>query len=88
MAIIYCLILMALAIIIFPFLFMKLVLNSFYIYLYNKREKYKGEHIVTLVMSVFIGPVLIGLSFLTDIVSLPNLIFKESSSFEHKYILL
>ena len=85
MALMYSLIAFVIIIPTTPFLYMKLIFNSIFIVLNNKRENYKGENVVNLLITGFISPVIIALSIMIDFFSLPNVLFKESAGFEHKY---
>jgi hypothetical protein len=68
-----------------PVLYMKMLTNSFFIAFNNRRENYKGENIVQLMMTIFAGPILIVLSIVIDLLSLPNILLKDSKGFESKY---
>lgn len=68
-----------------PVLLFKIYVNSIFIFATNKRESYKGENIVQLLLSLFLGPILMILSIIIDLLSLPNVLLKDSNTFEHKY---
>jgi hypothetical protein len=68
-----------------PLLFIKVVANSFYILLYNKRQKFKGENIIQFGFACFLSPFIIPISITVDFLSMPNTLFKENTTFEHKY---
>jgi len=68
-----------------PILYIKSLTNAFYIAFNNKRPKYKGENVVQLLITIFFGPVIIVISFLIDIISLPSVLLADSRDFEHKY---
>ena len=68
-----------------PFLYFKTVVNAIYIAIYNKRQDYKGQNFVMLIVTVLLGPVSIAISIIIDLLSLPNTLLKESKGFEHKY---
>lgn len=85
MAVIYTVILMMIAVPVFPFLYVKLIVNSMYIMFANKRQKYMCQNFQLICQSIFIGPVIIALCFLIDIFQLPTLILRSEEVFEHKY---
>ena len=85
MAVMYSLIAMVIIIPCTPLLYMKLLINSVFIVLNNKRENYKGENVVQLLITAFLSPLIIIISILIDFLSLPNILFKESNGFERKY---
>ena len=68
-----------------PILIFKIYTNSIFILLTNKREAYKGENFVQFFMTIVLGPILMVLSIIIDLLSLPNVLLKEGSNFEHKY---
>ena len=68
-----------------PVLVIKIYANSLYIFATNTRENYKGENIVQLILTIFFGPILVVLSIFVDLISLPNVLLKDSKGFEHKY---
>ena len=67
-----------------PVLYIKVVGNSAFILAYNRREKFKGEDLVMLI-SIILGPVLIIMSLLVDLVKIPNKLNQDQKSFELKY---
>jgi len=69
-----------------PLLYFKSVSNSIYIAFNNKREAYKGQNIVKLVVTILINPFLVIVSYLVDFISLPNLLLKDDRGFEYKYL--
>lgn len=85
MMVFYSMIAMFFLVIICPILYCKILGNSIFIALTNKREEFKGENIVQLVKTVFLGPFIIAVSLLIDFLTLPGLIMKDSKDFEHKY---
>jgi hypothetical protein len=85
MMIIYCLISALMFVPTCPLLIFKIYTNSFFIFFTNKREAYKGENLVQLLMALILGPILIVLSIIIDLLSLPNVLLKDGRNFEHKY---
>lgn len=81
----YCLIAVILSIPILPLLYFKVILNSIYIAMNNKREAYKGQNFVKMLLAVFMCPFLMILSFLVDLLSLPSLLLRDERHFEFKY---
>ena len=68
-----------------PILYIKSVANSIYIIFSQSREDYPGQKIVQIFSSIFMGPVIISFSLMIDLLSLPNILLKDSRDFEHKY---
>ena len=68
-----------------PILYIKSVANAIYIIFSQSREDYPGEKIVQLISSVIFGPIIISLSLVIDLLTLPNILLKDSRDFEHKY---
>ena len=85
LVIFYCVIAVVLSAPIFPLLYFKAVLNSIFILMNNKREVYKGQNIVNMTLTVLFCPVLMVLSFLVDLLSLPSLLLRDERHFEFKY---
>jgi len=85
MMIIYCFISALMFVPTCPLLIFKIYTNSFFIFFTNKREVYKGENIVQLLMALLLGPILIVFSIIIDLLSLPNVLLKDGKNFEHKY---
>ena len=81
----YCCIAMTFVAPVTPFLYFKIVTNGIYITINNKRQDYKGQNVINLLLSVIIGPIAIALSIIVDLLSLPNTLLKDSKDFEHKY---
>ena len=73
------------SVVLIPLLYLKTILNSAYIGLYNKRAKYRGEGFANLIFSIFLGPFVITLSIITDFFMLNVILMKEEHSFEFKY---
>merc|ERR1712166_444378 len=85
MMILYCIISAVIFVPAAPILVLKIYTNSIFIFLTNKREDYRGENIVQLMLTVFFGPILMVFSIIIDLLSLPNVLLKEGTNFEHKY---
>jgi len=85
MMVIYCIISAIMFIPSAPILIVKIYTNSVFILITNKREAYKGENIVQFLMTIILGPILMVLSIIIDLLSLPNVLLKEGNNFEHKY---
>lgn len=85
MMILYCSISALLFVPIAPILLFKTYANSIFIFMTNKRETYKGENFVKLLVTLLFSPFLMILSIIVDLVSLPNVLLKDGGSFEHKY---
>jgi hypothetical protein len=85
MMILYCIISAIMFVPIFPILLLKTYTNSIFIFINNKREAYKGENLVQLFLTILLSPVLIILSILIDLFSLPYVLLKDGTNFEHKY---
>ena len=62
-----------------PILFSKILLNSFYILLTNKRQKYKAENLVQFLVALVGGPFIIPISILVDVLQLPSVLLKDSN---------
>jgi hypothetical protein len=67
-----------------PFLYIKIMVNSVYI-LINRPASYNGENVVHFIVSFFSGPFVILFSIITDFVTIPSILLKESTNFERKY---
>jgi len=85
MMVLYCIISAIMFIPTAPILIIKIYTNSIFILLTNKRENYKGENIVQFFMTIILGPILMVLSIIIDLLSLPSVLLKEGTNFEHKY---
>jgi len=85
MMVLYCFISAILFVPAAPILIFKIYANSIFIFATNKREVYKGENIVQLITTVLFGPILMILSIIIDLISLPSVLLKDGKTFEHKY---
>jgi hypothetical protein len=70
---------------VYPLLYLKSLANAIYISMNNKRENYRGENAVNLLFTLSLNPVLVVVSFLVDLISMPNLLMKDERGFEFKY---
>ena len=78
MIVLYCIMACTMIIPASPILLVKVYTNAFFIFATNKREAYKGENLIQLIMAVFLSPFVIALSIIVDILSLPNVLLKSS----------
>lgn len=85
MMLMYCIIGAAISVFLLPVLYVKTIANQIYIFFNNKREDYRGQNAVNLVLSIFLNPLIIYISILIDLISLPTLLLKDSRYFEYKY---
>lgn len=85
MVLMYCMLAIGLTIPIIPLLYVKSVLNAFYIFMYNKRQAYRGQNIINLIITIFFNPILIFVSLIIDLLSLPNMLLQDERNFEFKY---
>ena len=85
MVIIYAFVSLLYFVVAYPFMYIKIVINSFYIALTNTREKYRGENLVQLLNSIFLGPLIIIVSLLVDFIMLPAILLQDEETFELKY---
>ena len=70
----------------YPFLYIKLVTNATYGCFINQRNVSKLESMNLLIKSLFGGPLIILISLLVDLSKMPGQLFRESTSFERKYM--
>jgi len=68
-----------------PILFIKCMVNTVYIAFFRKREDYKYQNLKQAATTLLLGPIIIAFSLLTDLITIPSLLLKPSSTFEHKY---
>ena len=85
MILLYCALACILVIPVIPLLYLKMLTNSIFIVFANNREDYKGQNVVNLLITAFLGPPIIAVTILIDLLSLPNVLLKDSRGFEHKY---
>ena len=69
----------------FPIMYLKCMFNAIYIMFNNKREQYRGQNGLKLIVTIFFNPFVIILSLLVDLLSLTNLLLKDERNFEFKY---
>ena len=84
MILMYCLIALCLSVFVWPIMYIKSVLNSFYILAKNKpaRQDYKGQDGINAVITVAFGPAIVIVSLIIDMISLPNQLLREERAFE------
>jgi hypothetical protein len=71
----YCIIAILMVILMFPILQMKLVVNAVYIFFTRSRGSSMVVKVVNLLKAIFLGPFLIMMSLLIDLICLPNFLF-------------
>ena len=81
----YCIIASIISLPIIPLLYIKILGNALYMAFTNKREDYKGQNLLNLIYVIVLGPVVIFVSLLVDLIALPNLLMKNQRDFEFKY---
>ena len=85
MIIMYCLLAIIISIPMTPILYAKSMVNASYIMMNNKRQEYKGQNLTSFLMTLFFNPLIIIVSLLVDLISLPNLLLRDERVFENKY---
>ena len=85
MILVYSLISFVLSIFLIPCLYVKCIANAIFIYLYNKRQSFKGESIILLIVTVLFNPFIVVISLLIDFLTLPSLLLQDEKNFEFKY---
>ena len=85
MVLMYCSIAIVISIPVLPLLYMKCIFNAIYISMNNKREEYKGQNMVGLFVTILFNPIIMFISLIIDLISLPNLLLKDERTFEYKY---
>ena len=68
-----------------PVIYIKSISNAIFIALSNQPQEYQGQNVVKAIVAILLGPILIALSLIVDLISLPNILLKDSTDFEHKY---
>ena len=81
----FCFIGLLVSLPVLPLLYFKSVINAVYISMNNKRQAYKGENIIQLLMTIVLNPMITAVSFLVDFVSLPKFLMEDDRNFEYKY---
>ena len=85
MILMYCFLGTIISLPIIPLLYMKLIMNAIYIFFYNKREDYRGQHIINALFTITLGPIVLLFSLIVDLLSLPTLLLVDERNFEYKY---
>lgn len=85
MILMYCLLGFFLSMPIIPLLYFKLISNAIFIYFNNKRQDYKGQHTLNVLFTIVFGPVILFISLIVDLLSLPSLLLVDERNFEFKY---
>lgn len=85
MILLYCLLGCIISIPLIPVLYFKLIVNAIFIQFNNKREDYKGQNFINLMIAVFLSPVILTVSLCIDLLSLPSLLLVDERNFEYKY---
>jgi hypothetical protein len=85
MILMYCVLGFCISIPIIPILYLKLIMNAIFIYFNNKRQDYKGQHIINTLFTVALGPIILLISLIIDLLSLPSLLLVDERNFEFKY---
>lgn len=81
----YCLIGIVFSLPLLPLIYLKSIMNAIYIVMNNKRQAYKGQNIVGLTITVLLSPVIIVISLLIDLITLPSMLLADERNFEFKY---
>lgn len=85
MMLLFCVLALIGAIPIIPLLYFKSIFNAIYMQMNNKRQLYKCQNTVNLLITLFAGPVVIIISLLIDLLSLPAVLMSDDRGFEYKY---
>ena len=85
MILFYCGIAVVLSVPILPLLYMKSIFNAIYILMNNKRQEYKGQNIISMLLTIIFNPPILVFSLLIDLITLPNLLLQDEKNFEYKY---
>lgn len=85
MIVVYTFAMIATITVLLPILYVKMIANSFFIVFKGKRTNYKGEKVVILLGNLLLAPVILAISVLVDVISLPRILFKDQAKLEHKY---
>mmetsp|Transcript_30425 Transcript_30425/g.46605 ORF Transcript_30425/g.46605 Transcript_30425/m.46605 type:complete len:166 (+) Transcript_30425:1270-1767(+) len=73
------------SIVLVPILYLKLLLNSAFFAIKNKRVKFKGQGLFNFAVNLVAGPFLIAISLLVDLLTLNVILMKDEKHFEFKY---
>jgi len=60
-------------------------MNAIFIFFNNKRQDYKGQHLINALFTTTLSPVILMISLVVDLLSLPSLLLVDEKSFEFKY---
>ena len=85
MMLLYCMLGSIVSFPIIPLLYFKTIVNGIFIQMNNKRQEYPGQNLFNLFVSIFISPILIAISLVIDLLSLPSLLLVDEKNFEFKY---
>ena len=85
MILMYCFLGFLISLPIIPVLYLKLIMNAIFIYFNNKRQDYRGQHVINALFTIVLGPVLLFISLIIDLLSLPSLLLVDERNFEFKY---
>jgi hypothetical protein len=72
MILMYCLLGFTISIPLIPLLYLKLIMNAIFIQFNNKRQDYKGQHLINAFFTVTFGPIILFVSLIVDLLSLPS----------------
>jgi len=86
MILMYCLLGFIISLPLIPLLYSKLIANAIFIYFNNKRQDYKGQHAINGLVTIALGPVILFISLIIDLLSLPSLLLVDERNFEFKYL--
>lgn len=68
-----------------PLLYIKMAVNSIYIFSIGKRQEYPGQNLKNMLISIFLGPLIVVASFFNDLITIPSILLKPNEEFELKY---
>lgn len=85
MILLYCFMAIIIAVPLLPILYIKAIMNAIFISINNKRVAYRGQNQVNLIITIIFNPVLLVISLLVDLVTLPGMLLQEERFFEYKY---
>lgn len=77
MILVYCMLAMVISLPLLPLLYFKTVYNQIYIWFYNRRQEYRGQNTIHLVLAIVANPFVILISLLIDLLSLPSILLKD-----------
>jgi len=85
MILMYCLLGVVVSIPILPLLYLKSILNAVFIAINNKRQAFKGQNMLGLILTILVNPVILVVSLLIDLITLPSMLLADERNFEFKY---